>query len=224
MLINMSFTEYLRKKADPLWKQEHDHPFVVGIGNGTLPADRFEYYLKQDYVFLIEFSRVIAIAVAKAPTPMEMTWFSELLNETLHTEMDLHISYCQDFGLSKDEILSTPMSPTTHSYTRHMLEAAYSGNFLDAAVGILPCSWGYSEIGKSLLSKGLPAHSPHHSRWIEMYSSPEFESLAVTLRDIIDKATVGLPDSRLIKLEEIFIMSSRYEYRFWEAAYTLESW
>ena len=220
----MSYTGYLRKKVDPLWKREHEHPFVMGIGTGTLSPDRFAYYLKQDYVFLIEFSRVIAVAVAKAPTLEDMAWFSELLNETLNTEMELHVSYCEDFGLSKMEISATRLSPTTHAYTRHILEVAYSGNSLDAAIGILPCSWGYSEIGKYLLSKGLPTHSPIFARWIEMYSSPEFETLALSLRQFIDREAEGLPDSRLQKLEEIFIRSSEYEYRFWDAAYVLESW
>jgi len=54
----LGFYGEIRRKTDPLWKRVSDHPFVRGIGDGTLSADRFEFYLKQDYVYLIDFSRV----------------------------------------------------------------------------------------------------------------------------------------------------------------------
>ncbi|HEY5190642.1 MAG TPA: hypothetical protein VII77_01550, partial [Candidatus Deferrimicrobium sp.] len=56
------FYRELREKTDPLWETIFHHPFVKGIGDGTLSRDRFEFYLKQDYVYLIDFSRVFALA------------------------------------------------------------------------------------------------------------------------------------------------------------------
>ena len=107
----MSFTQHLRQIADPLWQEERIHPLVVGIGNGTLPLNIFRHYMKQDYLFLIEFSRVIALATAKAENLSTMSWFSNLLDETLNTEMDLHVSFCADFGINKDCLLYTSPSP-----------------------------------------------------------------------------------------------------------------
>jgi len=220
----LSFTEEIRRKVDPLWRKEQNHPFVLGIGDGTLPVDNFQYYLKQDFAFLMGFSRAIAIAIAKANNLEDMSWFSRLLNETLNTEMDLHLSYCREFGLSEEEIAQTLPSPTTDAYINHLLQVANNGTTIDTAVAILPCSWGYSEIGKNLEAQGLPTEAPLYRRWIEMYSSAAFEELAKDLRTFIDREHDKLHDDGRMNLVNIFFKSSEYEYRFWDAAFRMEGW
>ena len=131
------FSEILRDRAATIWEQEHQHPFVVELGEGTLPLEKFQWYMKQDYLFLIDFSRVIALAVAKAETLEDMGWFARLLHETLNTEMSLHVSFCKEFGITEDELLATRLSPTTLAYTRpHALQRAFRhdcGNRRDPA-------------------------------------------------------------------------------------------
>ena len=180
--------------------------------------------MKQDYLFLIEFSKVISLAIAKCKNLEDMGWFSALLNETLNTEMSLHVSFCKDFDIGEKALLDTKMSPATHSYTRHLLEIGYSGSTPEIATAILPCSWGYSEIGKRLFARGLPSNSPLYSRWIEMYNSDEFEDLAIWIRQFIDREVQHMTPSSQEHLENIFFTSSKYEYRFWDSAYNLETW
>ncbi len=220
----MSFTALLREKADSLWEKELSHPFVQGIGSGALELEKFQHYMKQDYLFLIEFSKVISLAIAKAKILEDMGWFATLLNETLNTEMALHVSFCKDFNIAENELLDTKMSPSTHSYTRHLLEIGYSGSTPEIATAILPCSWGYSEIGKRLFANGLPKNSPLYARWIEMYNSDEFEYLALWIRRFIDREAENMTSSGKQTLEDIFFTSTRYEYRFWDSAYNLENW
>ena len=220
----MSFTALLREKADSLWEKELSHPFVQGIGSGALELEKFQHYMKQDYLFLIEFSKVISLAIAKAKNLEDMGWFATLLNETLNTEMALHVSFCKDFNIAESELLDTKMSPSTYSYTRHLLEIGYSGSTPEIATAILPCSWGYSEIGKRLFANGLPKNSPLYARWIEMYNSDEFEYLALWIRRFIDREAENMTSSGKQTLEDIFFTSTRYEYRFWDSAYNLENW
>ena len=59
----MSFSDELRRECADIWDMEKAHPFVVGIGDGTLALDKFRYYMRQDYVFLIDFCRAISLAV-----------------------------------------------------------------------------------------------------------------------------------------------------------------
>ena len=80
-----TFYRELREKTDPLWEAIFHHPFVTGVGDGTLSRDRFEFYLKQDYVYLIDFSRVFALASAKSGTLPEMGTFAALLHATMNT-------------------------------------------------------------------------------------------------------------------------------------------
>lgn len=216
------FTEYLRKKADSLWKREQEHPFLAELSEGTLSLEAFRYYMRQDYVFLIEFCRVVAFTVAKAQDLGDMSWFAQLLDETLNTEMTLHVSFCEDFGISIDELQNTKSSPTTTQYTSYLLETASAGNALESAMAILPCSWGYAEIGQNCVRKGLPTNQPLYSKWIQMYASPEFHELAVRIRAFIDRLAPTQSEPQLDRLEEIFMESSRYEYNFWDAAYRME--
>ena len=218
----MSYTALLRKKADSLWEKEYLHPFVQGIGSGTLELEKFQHYMKQDYQFLIEFSKVIGIAVAKCDRLTDMEWFAKLLNDTLNVEMSLHVSFCKDFGITLSELIETKMSPAVRAYTSHKLEIAYSSSAVHIATAILPCSWGYSELGQKLYQEGMPKTAPLYCRWIEMYNSEEFAKLAHWLRDFIDRETVGMNEKSLTDLRDIFIKSSQHEYSFWDSAYRME--
>ncbi|GAA3330289.1 hypothetical protein GCM10020331_082230 [Ectobacillus funiculus] len=47
-------------------RKSHQHPFVKGIGNGELELDKFQFYIIQDYLYLIEYAKVYALGVVKA--------------------------------------------------------------------------------------------------------------------------------------------------------------
>ena len=116
-----NFTDILRSQAASIWEAELKHPFVLGIADGSLPKEKFKYYLCQDYLFLLDYSKVFAYGVVKSSDEATMAKFAQLLNETLNTEMDLHRGYSEKFGISPAEMEATPMAPTTHAYTRHLL-------------------------------------------------------------------------------------------------------
>src|SRR3989337_4484565 len=103
-MANASFSREMRQKADPLWRAIFGHPFVRGIGDGSLSRDRFEFYLKQDYAYLIDFSRVFAVASAKSPALAEMGTFANLLHATLNLEMELHRKTCAAFDIPAQEL------------------------------------------------------------------------------------------------------------------------
>lgn len=220
----MGFSDELRKTCSDMWDREKVHPFVTGIGDGTLEIEKFRYYMRQDYLFLIDFCKAISLAAAKTSDVEDMSWFANLLHETLNTEMSLHVSFCQDFGISEAELISTEPSPTTLAYTRHLLQTGYTAGIGEIAASILPCSWGYAEIGQMLASNGAPDNQPLYGRWIETYSTPEFAGLAEWLRSFIDRVAEGCSSSELRSIEQVFVASSQYEYMFWDAAYRMEQW
>lgn len=220
----MGFSRELREKGSDIWDREKQHPFVTGIGDGSLPPDRFRYYMRQDYVFLIDFCRAISLAVVKAPDLEDMGWFARLLHETLNTEMALHVSFCEELGITEDELKNTKASPTTLAYTRHLIQTSFNGGVGEIAATILPCSWGYCEIGQTLHAKGVPTGQPLYQRWIEMYNSQEFADLADWLRSFIDRVASESSETELQRMEAAFLTSSRYEFMFWDAAYRMEQW
>lgn len=200
------------------------HPFVRGIGTGELPLEPFKFYVRQDYLFLIEYSRALALAVAKARDLALMELFTELLHATLHVEMDLHRGYCARLGISREDLESTVPAPTTHAYTRHLLSVAYEGTLAEIMASMMPCQWGYGEIGRHLAARGLPAGQPLYAEWIEMYSGEEYGALAARLRSTFDQVAAGTPADAAARLSTIFTTSARYEYAFWDASLKMESW
>ena len=90
----MLFTDTLYEKTRDIQESILNHPFPRGIGDGTLPMDSFKYFIEQDYLFLIDYSRILGLAAIKAPDRHTMKAFSELLHETISTEMELHIQFC----------------------------------------------------------------------------------------------------------------------------------
>lgn len=219
-----SFSETLRREAEPLWKAIHAHPFVRGIGDGTLPIERFRFYMCQDYFFLIEYSRVIALAAAKAPRLDEMGRFADLLNATLNTEMDLHRGFAAKFGIPNEELEATRPAPACRAYTNYLLEAAYSGTFGEAAAAMLPCQWDYALIGQELAARGAPKGAPLYAEWIGMYASEEFGRLAAWLREILDRAAAEAGPAERERMRAHFLAGTRYEYLFWDMSWRMEEW
>ncbi len=218
-----SFFRSLQRQTDPIFTKILSHPFVLGIGDGTLPEEKFRCYIKQDYLFLIEYSRVLALAAAKAQSLAAMGKLAELLHSTLNVEMDLHRQYAAKFGISTAKLQAAELTPTARAYTDHLLQTAFAGSLGEIIASITPCGWGYYEIATHLSAGGKPAH-PLYRQWIEMYASQEFGALASWLRDLLDQAALNAGKEERKMMANKFIVSAKYEYLFWEMAYTDQRW
>jgi thiaminase (transcriptional activator TenA) len=217
------FTERLRQKAANVWEAQHQHPFVRGIGDGTLNLERFKFWLRQDYVFLIEYSRLLALAAARSPDLNTMIRFATLLKETVDTEMSLHRGYAAEFNISAEDLERESPAPATRAYTDFLVRVAATGDFAELAAALLPCMWAFSEIGQKLAAQPAP-RDQRYAKWIAMYSSKDFAELAQWCRNLLDRLAAGLPERDLQKLEAAFLTSSRYERQFWEMAWRMEGW
>lgn len=217
------FTTRLRDRAEPIWHAQLEHPFVRGIGDGTLPLDRFAHWVRQDYRFLVEYCRLFGLAAARAPDLDTLVRFADLLQATARTEMDLHRAFAREFGIGEADLEREPMAPTTRAYTDFLLRVAATGDFAELTAALLPCMWGFAEIGQALRARGLPA-DPRYAKWIEAYADPEFARLAEWCRSLVDRLAEGASPVQEARLLDAFLTSSRYEYLFWEMAWRQEAW
>lgn len=211
----MSFSAELRAGAEPVWQAQHDHPFVRAIGDGSVDPHRFARWVRQDYLFLIEYCRVLALAAARAPDLATLRRFAELLQATAAAEMDLHRAFAAEFGVTSRELEAEEPADVTRAYADFLVRTASAGDFAELAAALLPCMWGYSEIGTRLARRGRPSE-PRSAAWIDAYAAPEFSQLAAWCRDLVDRlgADAG-PDSRA-RMRTAFEVSSRYELAFWD--------
>ncbi len=208
----------LRRAADPVWQAQREHPFLRGIADGTLALERFSFYVRQDYLFLIEYARLLALGAARAPDLATMTRFSELTAQILTTEMDLHRSFAAELGISAAELEAESPSPTTQGYTDFLVRTAAQGDFAELAAALLPCMWGYAEIGERLAT-GTPPERPLYRQWIEMYAGADFQQLAAWSRELVDDVAAEVTAPGHARMRQAFLTCSRHELAFWESAW-----
>jgi thiaminase (transcriptional activator TenA) len=199
------------------------HPMIRGIGAGSLPEETFRFYIEQDYQFLTRYIRVIAQAVAVSPDLPTATQLVNLLHGTLAIEIDALVELYEAFGGQREQLDTVPPSPGCQAYTDHLLTSASSGNLLVILASILPCQWGYREIGRHLLREGLPDDT-RFARWIQEYASDEYGGLVDWIIDRFDDLAAEASPADRERARTVFALSTRYELGFWEMAWTRQQW
>ena len=220
MRINIleNFSDELRIAAAPIWEKIFKHPFLVAIKNGSLPIETFRYYLTQDYLYLEGFARTVAMALAKAPD-------SETLEELSHrvltqVERPLHHKLLAEAEVTLTSIYEAGPSPTNTAYVNHMIKTASLYGLGPTAAALLPCPWTYHLLKDEV---GASDH-PLYSQWTEFYVAGFLENSVAAWRKFVDQAALTAGPGELNDMRRAFITSSQYEYMFWEAALSRESW
>ena len=219
----MNLTDNLYSIAEPLWRDQLQHPFVKGLGDGTLEEGRFKRWVLQDYRYLMEFARVLAWAAAKADRLESMSWYAGVLDLTLNTEMELHRRYAARFDLTPGDLEDEPMWPTTRAYTDFLVRTAADGDMLDLLAALLPCAWGYVYLARKMANGRLPSDQ-RYSDWISQYASEEFAQALDWLRNEMNRLGGGISGEKEARLGEIFLTSTRYEGLFWNMCWQGEAW
>ncbi|WP_163103105.1 thiaminase II [Peribacillus alkalitolerans] len=218
----MSFSAYLRKEVNEIWEASFNHPFVKGIGDGSLPLEKFRYYVLQDSYYLSHFSRVQALGAAKATDLHTTARMAAHAQGTNQAELSLHEKFSRQLGITEEERLQFIPAPTAYAYTSHMYRAAQFGGLADILAAILPCYWLYYEVGENL--KNCSPEETIYQEWIAAYGGEWFKELVEEQIKRLDELAETMTESDRNRLKEHFMLSSIYELQFWEMAYQLEKW
>lgn len=214
------FTQSLRRSAETIYQSTVDHPFNKELASGTLNVAKFQFYLEQDALYLVDFSRALALAGSKASTPEEIAVFLSFANGALIAERSLHQYYFDHYSIVPQQV----QAPACFSYTNFLIATATHRTYQETLAALLPCFWVYNEVGLHL-SKICEPNNPYQ-KWIDTYSSKDFAAVvnqAIALTDLI--AAPEFTDRHTLKLmEQAFLSSCRLEWMFWDAAYRLERW
>jgi thiaminase/transcriptional activator TenA len=98
------------------------------------------------------------------------------------------------------------------------------GTLAETLTAMLPCAWIYAVVGQHFTAQGEPPGEHPYRDWLLTYANVEFEAVGIWMRGVIDDEAARLHDSGRERLRDIFRTSSRYEYMFWDMAWTRESW
>lgn len=204
------------------WRDYTHHSFVQGMRDGTLPRAAFLTYLVQDYRFLIHFSRAWALGVVKSATLDEMRACSATVHALVEGEMALHLRICAGEGIDAATLEAAEEVPQNLAYTRYVLEAGYSGDFLDLLAALAPCVLGYGEIGLRL-AREAAADTPYRD-WIDTYAGGDFQATCRAVGALLDTAVarrLGDAPETLPRWQELsarFATATLLEVAFWGLA------
>ena len=207
-----------RSAAGGAWRDYTRHAFVEGMRDGTLPREAFLRYLVQDYLFLIHFSRAWALAVTKAETLDEMRACAATVHALMHDEMRLHIETCAAEGIPETQLFAASEAPQNIAYTRYVLDAGHSGDFLDLMAALAPCVLGYGEIGVRLAKE---AGETPFADWIATYAGEDYQRPCRDVGALIDTAVARRlgpaprESPRWPRLRDRFETATRLEIGFW---------
>jgi thiaminase/transcriptional activator TenA len=209
----------LRAGCPSDWRDYTHHAFVEGLRTGELPKASFMHYLIQDYVFLVHFSRAWALGVVKAQSMEEMKVCSGTVDALVNHEMSLHVQTCAKEGIEEQTLFAADEDLENLAYTRYVLDAGLSGDFLDLMFALAPCCFGYGEIGLRLI-KSAAENTPYET-WIKTYADDEYQDVMAAVGKMLDDAVAARlgddPTSspRWAQLQERFTKATRLEVQFW---------
>ena len=193
-----------------------EHPFILGMQDGSLPMRNFEYYVVQDTLYLRNYSRILEIIAGRAHQKDHSTFFNKQARAVMEVEMgNLHMKFLERIGADLSRV---EMSPTTTAYTDHMYRNAILGTLSEAIISVIPCYIIYRDVASRIHS---PKDGPEeYITWIHEYSSETFRESV----DGICRVFREIHGPEELSTEEIKTLrkSAYYEHRFWDAAITLE--
>lgn len=211
------FTTDAWQRIEAVREAIYAHPFVVGLGDGSLPRDKFVEYLTQDALYLADYGRVLAALASRTDNADDVVFWATGARETIVVERELHASHVAALDAARP-------SPTCRAYTSYLLGLVGTGSYAVAAAGVLPCYWVYSDVGKRLLAAAGDLSGHPYGDWIGLYADDAFDQQVVRAKAIVDRLADEASPAEVERMQVAFATASRYEWMFWDAAFCMERW
>ena len=204
----------LKSSCNKEWSEYTDHKFLSDLVSNKLPDKNFKKYLIQDYIFLQQFLKILALSVYKSNSFEEINRSVNFIKGIDH-EIKLHVSYCKKWKITLRSLRNIKVESANRAYTDHVLSVGKNGNNLDIFSSLSPCIIGYGEIGFKL-SKIKNWKKSKYSSWIKMYSSKQYQQVAKDNIDYLDILFKKNLNKNLNKLKKNFKKSTILERNFWK--------
>ncbi|MDR1315147.1 MAG: thiaminase II [Deltaproteobacteria bacterium] len=206
------------RAAAPVLEKILEHPFINGLLDGTLPRERFLFYIGQDALYLADYGRLLAAASLKAENDKDAAFLCESALAAVQVEGALHESY-----LKGEKRAATP-TPANLLYTSYLYRHLSRSPFSTIMASLLPCFWIYQSVGRHMLAlAGNASHNPYRD-WISTYGGEEFGRSVEKAVRICDRLAAGETPKGREGMLDAFMTASRMEWMFWDSAWKMEPW
>jgi len=216
------FSAELWETIAPTFGAIVSHPFLTSVADGSLPPERFVYFVEQDRLYLRAFSRALSFAAGHAENPADTALLTGSAATAIAVEEGMHVELLEGFGVEPEEMEPAELSPSGELYVQTILSHSSRGPLAEALASVLACFWIYAEVGKELIAKGSP--DPRYQRWIETYGDPTFAETVAAVLAIVDRIGEEASEAERARVQAIFAQGCRLEWMFWDAAWRQETW
>ena len=224
-LIVPPFARACREACSNAWQASHEHPFVRALIDGSLDTDLFKFYQMQDARYLEGFADACSILSTRFPAPEDKLWFIDGARLAIVVEQQLHQEYGRRLGYSAADIAALELTPNNAAYRNHMLVCAQQGSLLEGVAALTPCPWLYTDLGLHILEElgKIPENHPF-ADWLATYTDPGFVSYTNDVLAFLQRLSESHSEPWRERAISAFRESARYEWMFWEQAWTRQNW
>ncbi len=209
-------SERLRKDADPIWKEIFSHPFVVELYNGTLPVEKFKFYVLQDYNYLVTMMKNFSILASRAESVEAMREMLGIAYLEATSEFKGYEELLKKLGYTVKDAIRIELGQMNISYVSFLLATSSQKTFWEGLAATLPCFWTYAEIAEFHKDKLSQSKNSLYIEWASVYLSEPYRGLVDKMKELLDNA-----DIKYEKLKEVFTVASKYEHMYWSMAYAM---
>ena len=137
----MKLSETLYAQVQDIWPRYLSHPFVTEMAHGTLPKEKFRYYMLQDYLYLQDYVKIFAAMIQKAEDFEQIRFLCGEMSATIDETFRTHLPYMKRLGIGEQEIACATAHIDSSAYSHYMICEAQAGDVLTGLVALLNCSW-----------------------------------------------------------------------------------
>lgn len=206
------FTSKLWMTVQRLYEQILNCSYVKRLADGTLPNSWFAHYISQDALYLIDDSRALAAAAARASDPEDMYFLLQLAKDGLDIEHALQKDFIKYFAIPE----ALEKSPAFLAYTAFILDHAFHAPFPVAVAALLPCFWIYYNTGEYILNNTV-VENPYQ-KWIDTYSGSEYMKYTRRFIQLAEKNGQNARSGIRKQMIKAFAEGTKHELRVLEEA------
>ncbi|PWN29191.1 hypothetical protein BDZ90DRAFT_231177 [Jaminaea rosea] len=230
----------LLSRSQPLWEAYVWHPFVQRLALHFQPASSsssashqplsrapFLHFLKQDYHFLLHYSRLWSRSASSASSFAEADYFLTLAHG-MAREAAGHVALCEgSFGVGKRELEAEREGEAVMAYTRFVLDVAdkHGGASLETLTVTMPCLLGYADMGWRLRLADSGDSSSKMSdslrTWYQQYVSTGYLTAVRAGLAKLEEEAAGMQQpsaERMERLQGLWDQALRLERGMWDEA------
>ena len=208
-------TDHLKSLCAEDWQAATRHAFTDRLAAGTLPEDRMLAYLEQDHLFIEGFVRLLASAIARAPSLPEAVPGAQFLGLICGPENTYFLRAIEALG--GDAGTPARAHAVTAGLQAIMRRAAGSDSYAQMLAVLVVAEWSYLDWATPHADKArdLPFW---FGEWIALHSGAGFEGVVAHLRDQLDRVWPDLSTEEKRAVEATFTETARLERAFFDAA------